>query len=390
MSIFIRCPACKSEQSIRKKKREPRKCKNEKCAESLPRKDKKYRIVVKFQKKIERLMVTGSLETARKIEEKIRTELIEGTYYDRRKKREVPTLNKVWDNYFSWAKEMTRGWKTGLSRYKCSIRDRLGNKKLNMISPMDITKMTGELKKEGKKKKGIIDIAELITRLYNHAKRHGLYEGDNPVKKASLPKVRQGEPVYLKSHELKSLWLTCGIYPDKQIGNMVKFILLSGRRSGEAFKLLWDDVDFSIELYTIRESKSGKDETYPLTGKTLEVLKDQAKYKVEGSPYVFPGRRGCQRSDIKGPWIKLKKMAGLPEDFKLHGLRHDYGFSLINKGINERYLQHLFGHSSTRMTQRYSHVSDSTIRQAAQMRDQVIDEVLLGEDDKNGPENSPS
>lgn len=37
--------------------------------------------------------------------------------------------------------------------------------------------------------KSIRNATELISRLFNFALKHGLYDGENPVKKANLPKV---------------------------------------------------------------------------------------------------------------------------------------------------------------------------------------------------------
>ena len=382
MAIFVRCPACKSEQSIRKKKRVPKKCKNEKCGKPLPRKDKKFRIVVKYNKQMVRVSVPTALETARNIEEKIRTELVEGTYYDRKKKKKPPTLNEVWDKYFSWSKEMTKSPKTCLSRYNSNIKKRLGDKRLDVISQMNISKLMLDLKQEGKAPKGIRDIIELINRLYNYAKKQGLYRGDNPVTRVTRPKIPQRKPEYLTPHQLNALRQACDDYQDQQVGNLVKFLILTGRRRGEAFKLLWDDVDLERGIYTIRDPKGGRDEILELSEKALDVLKNQAELSTGSTAYVFPGRKGNKRCDIQNPWKEIKKMAGLPPTFRLHALRHNFASTLANKGVNPDVLQKLLMHSSPRMTQQYSHLFPDTKKQALQIMDQALDDALLKEKDK--------
>jgi hypothetical protein len=51
------------------------------------------------------------------------------------------------------------------------------------------------------------------------------------------------------------------------------------------------------------------------------------------SLYVFPGRGGQQRTDIKHQVNRIKDDAGLPKDFRaLHGLRHTYASMLASSG----------------------------------------------------------
>ena len=71
---------------------------------------------------------------------------------------------------------------------------------------------------------------------------------------------------------------------------------------------------------------------------------------------------------------RLKKNAGLPDDFRpLHGLSHAYGSFLISSGKVDLYtLQKLLTHSSLKMTQRYAHLADETLRNAAQLTKEMF------------------
>ena len=99
------------------------------------------------------------------------------------------------------------------------------------------------------------------------------------------------------------------------------------------------------------------------------------------SRFVFPGRGGRQRTDIKGPVNRIKKKAGLPEDFRpLHGLRHTYASMLASSGKVDMYtLQKLLTHKSPQMTQRYAHLRDEALKRASNLAGDLIAETLNGD-----------
>lgn len=47
-----------------------------------------------------------------------------------------------------------------------------------------------------------------------------------------------------------------------------------------------------------------------------------------------------------------------------HSLRHSCGAWLASKGVSERIIQEILGHSSTQTTQKYSHVASSAVEGA--------------------------
>jgi integrase len=157
--------------------------------------------------------------------------------------------------------------------------------------------------------------------------------------------------------------------------------LFTGMRRGELFKLKWDDVDFDRGFIHIRTPKGGKDQTIPLNQSAREVLEHHPK---SDSPFVFPGRGGKQRTEIRRPIDRIRQAAELPKDFRpLHGLRHTYASMLASSGQVDLYtLQKLLTHKTPAMTMRYAHLRDDTLRRASDLAGDLINQVINSGADK--------
>ena len=99
MPIYIRCPICLSDQNIRTQI-----CKN--CSSPMPKQGKRYKVVVKYMKETVTKQI-HSLDEAKKLESKIKSELIEGMYFNRRKV--APTVQQVWEKYSEDIKLRAKG-----------------------------------------------------------------------------------------------------------------------------------------------------------------------------------------------------------------------------------------------------------------------------------------
>jgi integrase len=162
-------------------------------------------------------------------------------------------------------------------------------------------------------------------------------------------------------------------------GTMMKLVLFTGMRRGELFKLQWDDLDFNRGFIFIRDPKGRKSQQIPMNDSARKTLEDHPR-KGE-NPYVFPGRGGGQRVDISKAVNRIKETAKLPKDFRpLLGLRHVYASMLASSGKVDMYtLQKLLTHKSPLMTQRYAHLRDSALKQAADVASDIISQAMKGD-----------
>ncbi len=340
----------------------------------FPRETRKYRVDVTVKgKRVTRFC--DNLTIAREVEGTIRGDLVRGEYdITTHKVNRAVTLADVWDKYLPWAKEHKRTWRDDDYHYGKHLEPRFGSKPLDAITSFDIEKMKTELKKglnaHGKPYAAatIKHQIVLLRRLFNVARKWGMYEGGNPVERVQMPKIDNQKTEFLTNDELTKLTETLDAWPIKESAAFVKFAMFTGLRRGELFKLTWDDVDFERNMVTLRTPKGGKTTTLPLNSQAIDVLRS-LEVKV---PFVFPGKKGKQpgedykqRTDFKGPWERIRKAAGLPKDFRFHGLRHHFASTLVSNGVDLGIVRELLTHKHVGTTERYAHFRPDAIKDAA-------------------------
>ena len=70
-------------------------------------------------------------------------------------------------------------------------------------------------------------------------------------------------------------------------------------------------------------------------------------------------------------FIRACEDAGVA-DFSLHDLRHHFASTLRMNGVDLHTLQKLLGHNDPRMTDRYAHLSQPFLLDAAKQLDRVL------------------
>jgi len=219
----------------------------------------------------------------------------------------------------------------------------------------------------------------LLERVINFGVKNGLCAGLGF--KIEMPRVNNLRTESLAPDQLSILMEAISQDRDIHAGNFMRMALFTGMRRGELFKLKWDDVDFDRGFIHIRTPKGGKDQTIPLNQAAREVLEHHPK---SDSPFVFPGRGGKQRTEIRRPIDRIRKAAELPKDFRpLHGLRHTYASMLASSGQVDLYtLQKLLTHKTPGMTMRYAHLRDDTLRRASDLAGDLIGQAINGNQNK--------
>jgi integrase len=298
---------------------------------------------------------------------RIRGERIEGKRKSRKEIREAKAvttwnINRLWLEY-SAQKTDSKGLKVDRGRFDNHLKPGLGHKEPRNLAQLDIDRLRIGLSKT-RKPQTVKHVLALLNRIINFGANKGLCPG--PSFKIELPKVNNLKTEDLNPEQLSALLQAIEADSNYQAANFMKMALYTGMRRGELFRLQWQDVGFERGFIHIRDPKGGQDEKIPLNTAARELLTNHPR---TGSPYVFPGRGGNQRTDINKQVCRIKEAAGLPKDFRpLHGLRHTFASMLASSGEVDLYtLQKLLTHKTPAMTQRYAHLRDEALKRASEV-----------------------
>jgi integrase/recombinase XerD len=145
---------------------------------------------------------------------------------------------------------------------------------------------------------------------------------------------------------------------------MLSLIYACGLRCGELLALRHSDIDVKRNLLIIRQAKGKRDRIVPLSKRTLEMLEQYCKlFKTQG--FVFEGQTAGEAYDARSLQQVLKnavEKAQIKKPVTLHWLRHSYATHLLENGTDLRYIQELLGHSSSRTTEIYTHMSTHSLQ----------------------------
>jgi integrase len=286
------------------------------------------------------------------------------------KKREVSrwTVERLWKQYKK-ANPNLKGMATDENRFSKHLKRPFGKKEPKGILPLDVKRVELRLLKK-LKPATVRNSLELLRRIVNFGVKNRLCAGlDFTIQ---MPEVNNTTTEDLTPAQLNRLLVVIEADKHPHAGAIMLTALYTGMRRGELFKLKWSDVDFRTGFIAIRDPKGGPDQRIPLNDAARDVLKRLPKIKK--SDFVFFGRGGRQRTDINKAVNEIKRKARLPKSFRpLHGLRHVYASILASSGQVDMFtLQKLLTHKSPQMTQRYAHLRDDALKQAANVAVEVI------------------
>lgn len=175
---------------------------------------------------------------------------------------------------------------------------------------------------------------------------------DNPVRKVKFFSEKdRGRTRYLSHIEKESLLAVC----PPELRRVVVVALKTGLRQGELLGLKWVDIDSIANTLAVRRSKNGKMRHVPIHEDVRGILNSLPRI----GEYIFQDGSGeplSRHGRIRTLFDKAVDEAGL-RDFRFHDIRRCFASELVMNGADLKTVSELLGHSSTRMTERYSHLT---------------------------------
>jgi integrase len=118
-------------------------------------------------------------------------------------------------------------------------------------------------------------------------------------------------------------------------------------------------------------TKQRKVHKLPLNPAAIELI-ERLRKKRKGR-WVFPGNEpGTHLTVLSRVWEHVRRETGLGEDARLYDLRHTFASVGAGGGLSLPIIGRLLGHTQPRTTQRYAHLADDPLREAADKIGRVI------------------
>ncbi|WKU18568.1 tyrosine-type recombinase/integrase [Advenella alkanexedens] len=184
------------------------------------------------------------------------------------------------------------------------------------------------------------------------------------VKRAFILPIRKKEktlPVVMSEEETIRVLRAIENVKHKAI---LMTIYSAGLRISECINLKIKDIDSKRMQIRIEQSKGKRDRYTILSEKTLIILRT---YFMEYKPkdYLFEGQKGGAYSSrsIQNIFKAAVLKAKIQKEVTVHTLRHSFATHLLENGTSLCYIQSLLGHSSSKTTEVYTHITTKGMEQ---------------------------
>ena len=195
-------------------------------------------------------------------------------------------------------------------------------------------------------------------------------QGSNPCRNIRRYPMKPRER-FLSTDELKRLGFVLDHADDTQAAAAIRLLLFTGARSSEITGLRWDWIQGARAV--LPDSKTGPKaiQLAPPARAVLNALPHTGEY-------VFPNRNGDgPMTDLGLRWQALRRLAGL-DDVRVHDCRHTLASHGVMSGLDLYTVGRLLGHADIGSTERYAHLADEHIREAAGRISGIVSDAMAG------------
>ena len=194
----------------------------------------------------------------------------------------------------------------------------------------------------------------------NPASRFPLFQENNQIEKI------------LNKQELERLLTVLRTHDNRPICRIALFLLSTGARLNEALKATWDQIDRENRTWRVpaSNSKSNKVRAIPLNDSALAVL-ESLDTKGEFDHLFINRKTKKVYKNVHKSWHRIRVIAG-QKSLRIHDLRHNFASFLVNSGYTIYTVSKILGHSDSKVTERYAHLSTKTLQDAANSASDII------------------
>lgn len=288
-----------------------------------------------------------------------------------------------------------------------------GNEKLNLITPIKVQELLRNLRYFGNKNhkklaaRTVNSFRRVLGMVLKSAMENDLIKS-NPVLKVRPFKVPKDSIVVLDCKGIHNFLeiIKQGKYFDQysnkkfdrerkyykqEFYTLVSLGFASGMRISEICSLKWSDINFDEHYLQVKWVLKTENSYRKITldSETINKLKEfkefqngfqenHKEYFHQENDLVFTSGTGKKlepNNFREYYWYRMIKKASLPENFRIHCMRHTHATLLLENGVNIKVISKRLGHSTVEFTLKtYAHVIESMEESAASKWEEIMKE----------------
>ncbi len=341
--------------------------------------------------------------------------------------RRQVTLGQFWERYESDGAER---WKDrtlheNKRRWEKIIAPEFKNRSINSIERSEVVALHHSMKDKPFEANRTL---ALLKAMFNQAIDWGYLKGGNPAARIK-PYPEDAREIILNGSQLRAVMdaidaeekigseysptgVKLGEGDERQEGGISPFaaglfrlLIYSGARVSEIQTAEWSMVEWDKAALRLPDSKTGKKTIWLNAPALLELkrlfeLKSQYQWIIEGRRSKKTKIRESHLINSQKPWRRVRNRAAkalakqmgkdnpgqkkFPEaealkSLRLHDLRHSFASIGVAAGIPLYTVGKALGHAQQSTTERYAHIIDNPLREAAETIGKEIEVMLAGE-----------
>jgi integrase len=341
---------------------------------------------------------------------------------DRREAREAPTVKDLAERYRDEhlprkaASSQVNDW----AMIRNNILPELGSRKVADVHHGDVVALHKKISARGPTRANrVLAVASkmfslsLLPRAGDSAPWRDAAQG-NPCKGVER-NHEEGKERFFSPAEIAALSDALAAHGETSAANCIRLMMLTGCRPGEAMRATWAEfAELGFWDKPSAHTKQRKRHRVPLGAAAAEFIERLRRAAPEGVEFVFPGQKqGAPLKQLRTCWDAVSeaatialwrespnpKIAGLVAalgdaatvetcralaprrgvvlpagltDARAYDLRHTFASIGAGGGLSLQIIGRLLGHTQSRTTQRYAHLADDPLREAAEKIGGVI------------------
>lgn len=287
---------------------------------------------------------------------------VESTYST----RNAPSVKDLSDDYMSKhaiPKKRPKSVKNDQAMLGRFIVPKIGKLKVAEVRYQDIQSIHNSLDKTPYQANRVLS---LLSKMFELSVRWG-WRTDNPAR--GIEKFyEEKRHRWLSDGELSKLTEALDAHPNQKAANAIRLQLLTGSRIGEVLTAKWANFDLERAVWVkpSHHTKQKKTEHLPLSNAAVQLLLVIRAIDTT-SEFVFHGKDPRKPLfDLKRFWNSIMATTGI-QDYRIHDNRHTHASQLVSSGMSLAIVGRLLGHTNPATTQRYAHLADDPLREAAEV-----------------------